>query len=173
MVDFISNFLPPSLGRGLICFGEVGNCVPSWHESRYVLTSYGNPTEFVRDWFPQPPLQCWVTRWPSSGQWARKRRLLGGSGKWFPSYERDKRRRELVGALLLLVPMWDFWLQRKGQENHKCQTRALAPSWGFTWPDWGTKIPQAEWHSQKKPQNYDKYVLNQGCTFTFGGRVNL
>ena len=26
---------------------------------------------------------------------------------------------------------------------------------------------------KKKNQNYDKYVLNQGCTFTFGGRVNL
>ena len=33
---------------------------------------------FVRNWFPQPPLQLWVTMWPSSGQWAMKGRLLAG-----------------------------------------------------------------------------------------------
>ena len=78
------SFLLPWEGDSLF-LERLSNCVPSWHESWYLLTSYGNPTELVRNWFPQPPLQCWVNMWPSSGQWARKRRLLGGSGKWFPS----------------------------------------------------------------------------------------
>ena len=33
--------------------------------------------------------------------------------------------------------------------------------------------PHGTAKKKKKNQNYDKYVLNQGCTFTFGGRVNL
>lgn len=110
MVDIISHFLPSSLLRGLIFSERWGNCVPSLsinhNLSKLVVAIL---LSFARNLLSQPPSEFWVAIWPSFDQWTMRGRLPGGSGKWFPSYERDKHGGELTGTLQLRILVWALW----------------------------------------------------------------
>ena len=167
MVDFISNFLPPSLGRGLICFGEVGQL---WSQLAWIMIclnqlwqSYWVCQKLISTASPAVLGDHVTQLWPVS----QEKKAAGGSWEVVPFLWKRQRRRELVGALLLLVRMWDFWPQKKGQENHKCQTRALAPSWGFTWP-WGMSMSEPGGEGEERHWRKWEYDIHkEECTQVF------